>query len=340
MRGLSTASLDSVSESEASLFGVLKDHLCGETDSALICEERLACWLSLFVLGCRNGVSVTARVDVLEAVVAGMQESVESLGAAVVEGSMAEELRVCSAAHLCGWGLVGYESGVKCSPDIRGPFEKCWMRVVRPYLGTAAKAFAESFGRVIARVVKQSLGESEEDVSIGCGALNCLTCFAVVIPGPLVECDSDAVFGGALTLLRNVCPSPLPAEWWVSTCAEVDVASVRLGVLMQFFGGSLKLLDQATLESASWLGPALAEAVHICKVNASAGLSARPTMSFFAVYAAMQLVEAAARVQSHAASLLDSGVLEALDYACVNDFSYVGLSVSSEAAGEVVALVA
>ena len=44
-RGLSTASLGSVSQSEASLFGVLKDHLCGETGCALICEERLACWL-------------------------------------------------------------------------------------------------------------------------------------------------------------------------------------------------------------------------------------------------------------------------------------------------------
>ena len=55
---------------------------------------------------------------------------------------------------------------------------------------------------------------------------------------------------------------------------------------------------------------------------------------------ALNLLEVAARVESHAASLLGSGVLEALDYACVNDFSYVGKSVSSEAAaGAVVALV-
>eukprot|EP01045_Picozoa_sp_COSAG04_P022900 COSAG04_NODE_2652_length_3786_cov_3.362625_1_plen_44_part_10 len=29
-----------------------------------------------------------------------------------------------------------------------------------------------------------------------------------------------------------------------------------------------KLLNQSTLESASWLGPVMTEAVHICKVNA------------------------------------------------------------------------
>ena len=115
---------------------------------------------------------------------------------------------------------------------------------------------------------------------------------------PASLCDTDALFSGALTLLRNVCPSPLPAEWWVSTCAEVDVTSVRLGLLMQFFGSNAKLLDQATLESASWLGPALAEAVHICKVNASAGLSARPTMSFMAVSYALQLVDVAAQPAS------------------------------------------
>merc|ERR1711969_272478 len=106
-----------------------------------------------------------------------------------------------------------------------------------------------------------------------------------------------------------------------------------------FFVGHGKLLDQATLESASWLRPALAEAVHVCKVNASAGLSARPTMSFWAVTYSLQLVETAARAESHAASLLDSGVLDALDYACVNDFSYIGASVVSNAAGAVVALV-
>ena len=43
-------------------------------------------------------------------------------------------------------------------------------------------------------------------------------------------------------------------------------------------------------------------------------------MSFQAVAYPLRLVEMAARVESHIASLLASGVVEALDYACLNDF--------------------
>eukprot|EP01045_Picozoa_sp_COSAG04_P044592 COSAG04_NODE_15208_length_539_cov_1.406818_2_plen_112_part_01 len=37
--------------------------------------------------------------------------------------------------------------------------------------------------------------------------------------------------------------------------------------------------------------------------------------------------------------MLDSGVIEALDYACLNDFPFIGASTSADAAGAVVALV-
>jgi hypothetical protein len=91
-----------------------------------------------------------------------------------------------------------------------------------------------------------------------------------------------------------------------------------------------KLFDQTVLDSASWLGPIVTQAVHISKVNASVliGLSVRPMMSFFAVCHALMLLETSAKVASHAASLLESGVIEALDYACLNDFAFTGQSMS------------
>eukprot|EP01045_Picozoa_sp_COSAG04_P027768 COSAG04_NODE_4136_length_2276_cov_18.885622_1_plen_226_part_10 len=115
------------------------------------------------------------------------------------------------------------------------------------------------------------------------------------------------------------------------------MTSVQVGHMVVFLSQS-RLLNLAALESASWLGPALAQAVHICKVNASAGLSARPTMSFYPVAFSFRLLEVGARVDSYAASLLDLGVLEALDYACANDFATQGSSVSSDAAGAAVML--
>eukprot|EP01045_Picozoa_sp_COSAG04_P014482 COSAG04_NODE_1088_length_8335_cov_16.006071_2_plen_1430_part_00 len=338
VRELPPAGLGHVSESEASLFGALTNYL--HSEGTLSCKEQLSCWLSVFVLGCRNGVSVVARVDVLDPLAAALDVSVASLGAAVASGSIGDALRVCSAAHLCR-GLC-HEAAYKSAPDVRAPFEKRFMQLAKSYLGgVVKKAFsADSSSRVFAEVAKLQVPDQDgEGASLGCGALFLLMYLCVVFPKTVEQCDTETLFGGALALLRCVCPSPLPAEWWVSTCAEVDVTSARLGVTMQFFGSCAKVLGQATLESASWLGPALAEAVHICKVNASAGLSARPTMNFYAVAYALILVETAARVESHAASLLDSGVLEALDYACVNDFSYIGISVSSYAAGALVALV-
>eukprot|EP01045_Picozoa_sp_COSAG04_P036233 COSAG04_NODE_8730_length_937_cov_4.483294_1_plen_311_part_11 len=95
-----------------------------------------------------------------------------------------------------------------------------------------------------------------------------------------------------------------------------------------------------TSPSLTWpLDSALKMAVHLCKMNASAGLSARPTMSSMMVTMTMRLMETAARVESHAAWLLDSGVIEAMDYACQNEFLVLGLSLSGTAAGAVVALV-
>eukprot|EP01045_Picozoa_sp_COSAG04_P020655 COSAG04_NODE_2136_length_4725_cov_8.089710_5_plen_950_part_01 len=340
VRGLSTAHLETVSVSEASLFDALKGHLCGP-ESELSCEERLSCWLSLFVLGCRNGVSVCARVAVVES----MEElcaSVTLLASAVGSSDMDGELRACSAAALFCLGIL-WESGSKCPPDVRADVEKSVLRKLKSVLGAIEKAHtAASAGKVIARMLELRLLEQEadlEDVSIGCGSAALVGYLGILHPKALVECDSEAVFGGSLALLRRVCPAPLPAEWWVSTCAEVDVTSVQLGCVMLVFGGSAKVLDQSTLESASWLGPVTAEAVHICKMNASAGLSARPAMSFLSIVYSLALLEQGARVESHAASMLESGVIEALDFACANDFSFMFVSVSSNAAGAAVALV-
>ena len=155
---------------------------------------------------------------------------------------------------------------------------------------------------------------------------------------PIQECDVNALFGGASKLLRRIYPSPLPAEWWVSTCARFDATSAWLANAFQLFNVAT-LLDPSALESVTWLSPVVSTSVQIIKVNEEARLSSRPTMSFQAVAYPLRLVEMAARVESHIASLLASGVVEALDYACLNDFCLLDSSICSYAAGAVVALV-
>ena len=151
---------------------------------------------------------------------------------------------------------------------------------------------------------------------------------AGAVSSSLVAQWADAVFGGALKLLRRVCPERLAAEWWVSTCAEIDVKSVYLTVLVAMLGQT-KLLDSSVLASASWLRPMLAEGESLVKMNAEAGLSGRETMCHLPIVGAFSVIEVGGRVESHAASLVEPGVLEALDYACVNDFTFFGISTSS-----------
>ena len=75
------------------------------------------------------------------------------------------------------------------------------------------------------------------------------------------------------------------------------------------------------------------------KVNASAQLCAQDTMSFWPILSSLGVVEAAAKDLSQQRFLLDLGVDEALEYACVNDFTFTGRSVANVAAGAMVALV-
>jgi hypothetical protein len=191
---------------------------------------------------------------------------------------------------------------------------------------------------VIARIVERKLLEAE-DVILACGAAGLLIVYAIIYAKTFAESETAILFGDAVSLLRRVCPSPLPAEWWVETCAKVDATSMQLAIVVSYLDSISKVVDRSVLESDSWRDPVLTQAIHLCKVSASAGLSARPTMSILVFVNALWILETAAKVQSHIALILDSGVIEALDYACANDFVYGGLSISSAASGVLLALV-
>ena len=106
--------------------------------------------------------------------VAEVNASLTLLGAAISSGSFDDELRVCAAAHLCAWGLVGYEVLGKCHPEKRAPLEESWLRTVKTYFGCAAKALTdESFAKVIARVVGVKLLEQKETEEDEEGLLEC-----------------------------------------------------------------------------------------------------------------------------------------------------------------------
>ena len=153
VRGLSAAGQGKVNDPEASLFGVVLDHLC-TAEAMLSCHERLLCWRSLFTLGCRNGVSVVARVEVLEPMVTAMRARLLPLSEAVHAGDMDDEMHTTAAASLCAWGLAGYEAGAKCAPTARVPYEACMLQTSKHYMDDLVEMFAELGGKVLERVVE------------------------------------------------------------------------------------------------------------------------------------------------------------------------------------------
>eukprot|EP01051_Picozoa_sp_SAG22_P020594 SAG22_NODE_4224_length_1337_cov_1.051696_1_plen_445_part_11 len=191
VRGLSCLRLDSVSGAEASLFSVLLDRL----SASLRCTELEQCWLALFVLGCRNGVSLVATEQALKAMMAAGQASLASLGAASMSGDMDGALRVNCAASQCGWGTV-IEAISKTVPEGRTALNAFWMKLMKGYVASMSGSLGfEACSRVFARIADLRLLE-DSDVDVACGASYMFPITGLAWSKAIVECDRTAIFGG------------------------------------------------------------------------------------------------------------------------------------------------
>ena len=177
---------------------------------------------------------------------------------------------------------------------------------------------------------------SHEDISLACGWGFIANYINYMHPGALTTANESGVFSTALELYRRVEPSPLPGEWWLKTCDVVDVTSSQ-HVCLWVTLGLVKRLPSAT--QSSWWPELLEHAIRACKLNASAGLSERDTMVFFQFMNAGGIVELAAHDEAQHEILIVSGVADALEYAILHDFTYVGMSIAAYASGAAVALV-
>ena len=98
---------------------------------------------------------------------------------------------------------------------MRPPLEDAVVRAGKTHLVAMVSTFStDTAARVVGRVIELNLlhGEGEEEMSLGCGATNVFYFLCSVHGQALAQSDTETIFGGALTLLRRVCPSPLPAS--------------------------------------------------------------------------------------------------------------------------------
>ena len=105
--------------------------------------------------------------------------AVASLAAAVESGEMDGELRACSAANLCVYG-VSWEGLCKVAPDARAVLDARWVPTYKSALNSVSKVLtAESFAKVIPRAAelqRRLLEEqTDEGLSLACGAVTFVT---------------------------------------------------------------------------------------------------------------------------------------------------------------------
>jgi hypothetical protein len=335
LRSLPEDVLAKPSEDEIVAFSMAASFISlGNRDESCLegCTDRrgqVAAAMATFTLGCRNGADVCASAEMLartgELWVRGLQSLLTSM----------DDLAVVSAV-LSLVALLHSETPAKVKLSVRAPLEK-------QNLICAKNAFV-FMGKelTVARsieIVKTMLGQhmlAQEDISLSCGAAY-FAAFLLAAKLDAVEpCNDSHLFREVLALHRRVCPQDLPPEWWTADRSVISNTSTRLvgvGFLAQHSKSVTKRME------TSWWEPILRSAVHMVKVNASAQLCAQDTMSFWPILSSLGVVEAAAKDLSQQRFLLDLGVDEALEYACVNDFTFTGRSVANVAAGAMVALV-
>ena len=150
--------------------------------------------------------------------------------------------------------------------------------------------------------------------------------------------DDVGAFAEAMKVHRRVMPLPLPASWWVSTHDVIDATSVYLSCA----AGSACALLRRHARYPSGLSESahmwLTVAIDMVTMNREAGLTGRERMNPMFLYQSLGLVETAARCESQQSLLLESGVVDALEYTCVNDCVMNGSSLAASAAGGAVAL--
>eukprot|EP01050_Picozoa_sp_SAG11_P014886 SAG11_NODE_1878_length_4131_cov_81.001984_1_plen_1376_part_11 len=342
LRGLSPARLEEVSSQEVSAVDAVVAHMEG-AEVLGIASRAVAC-MALFTLGCRNGFAICCSKELIDLTSALIAESYSRLsqsmqGAArdVSERAWAERDFACASSAM--FNLVILESSCKATPAVRAELKSCHAVSVKAFFGTAKSCFTDrDVGAFVDHVAEHQLMLNNSDLQLASGCTMCVYLMIYTHEGMAKHGEEAGLFRDAWELYSLLCPAPLDADWWVSTCDVVDVTSVNLCALANMLDLG-KVLDDESRASAPWWLSTCGEAIRLAKLNVSAGLMARGTI-WFGLIKVFSVLEVAAR-GAQRSMLLDSGVIDALEYACLHGFDWLnGLLLSmSFAAGAAVVLV-
>ena len=121
-----------------------------------------------------------------------------------------------------------FEAPTKSPPDVRPPIEKCATKGIKSLYATIGDSDTQRIADVASAMVKAGAFADGEGLSLACGAGFSLHMMLYPQSGAAEPADTAGAFSALVELHGKVVPSLLAAEWWIETCAAVDVTSARL----------------------------------------------------------------------------------------------------------------
>eukprot|EP01050_Picozoa_sp_SAG11_P019698 SAG11_NODE_3182_length_2626_cov_1.994460_1_plen_875_part_11 len=328
LRGMTRESLAIASADEVSAVDAVLLQLEADGSSS---EVRVSANMAFYTLGCRNGLAVCGSVETADRVcVCALAE-----WDGYTESSDSTAFDTLSAASASCF-FITFEGVPKTPSALRAALEARNVAVWAKVLAMAGKWTDEIALSIITKAHEDEVLD-QTDTSLACGAA-CALFFLTFMHSRLAVVVADlGVFTAAWRLHRRVCPVIPSAEWWSSKAAVVDVLSAQM-TSSSLLPSVVKVLPAGRARSLDVWVPMLSNAIEMMKMNQVARLSSGDTMSMF-LFNHCMVVECAARDCTQHAALLSSGVVDALEFACANDFAVLGVSLAAYAAGAVTELV-
>jgi hypothetical protein len=333
-----------VSDKEMVASKLVMGCLVPESGAEVGCQLRESGCIALFVLACRNGLSVCGNIDFLDAVTcnmipAGVQSLLQSLSPSA-DNVVLEEMAAASAAVLCGNHLA-LDAVHKLPAALRGPMEKKLFSYFKENLSGLSKGYNEKqIRRCWSLMMQHRLLDG--DLSLACGLPALVVAYLTYAHLRLLPTAIEAgVFSATMDLYERIEVASLGGEWWLETSTVVDVQSVYAFGLNTVFA-RVKFLSSTLIESlvlpSSWWRPVLTESIRMVKINATAGLSARENMPGLLFAQHTQIVETSAKHGSQHQLLLEPGFLASLEFAATHDFMSPAVAIAAAAAGTLISL--
>eukprot|EP01050_Picozoa_sp_SAG11_P024591 SAG11_NODE_5286_length_1606_cov_1.529529_1_plen_442_part_01 len=329
LRGMGRESLAVASADEVSSVDAVLRHMeAGDSSSEILVSANMA----VYTLCCRNGLAVCGSVEVADRVFAfgvGASESYKGDGGKT-------SFDVLSAAMAASY-LILQEAVSKTPSALRVDLEARTVKFLPQHFGGIARWTDEMSLAMMSSAHEHGVLD-QPDVSLACGASGLLFAVGYTHQSVVAAAAEMGLFTAAWRLHGRVCPLMPSAEWWSSKAAVVDVVSVQMAQIWNWFHHvcSLPAGQARTLEV--WV-PVLSTAIEIVKMIQTARLSSGDTMSLHLFMFNCQVLECAAKDETQHPALLSAGVVDALEYVCANDFTVMSFTIASYAAGAVTALV-